>query len=183
MIGDDNKNKPIFLISIGLVITYIVAVMASTPPLVGISLGNNEAIRVFPQVAYPFSIHQYRDYDARLFSYAITFGGPLGIPLIQSELMDDQSEFILFQSYTTGLTLGLILLVGMVCLVAVLVLLDRMKIIHPKKERIPPVQVLIAFQLLLIVYLLPLLGSLYPWGGAAVLFVTLFPIIAELQEE
>ncbi len=181
LMGDCDKNKPISLLSVGLIITYIIAVMANAPPGTDIPLGNNEAIRVSPQIAYPFSIHQYRDYEAGLFSYAITIGGPQGPVIVQYELMDDQSLLIKIQSYSAGLTVGLILLVGMASFVVGLILLDQSKKLPAKKERFSPIVILIMFQLALIFFMFPLLGSLYPWGGLIVFIITIIPVISAIR--
>lgn len=179
--GDDDKNKPISLLSVGLIVTYIIAVMASAPPITDIPLGNSEAIRVSPPIAYPFSIHQYRDYEADLFSYAITFGGPQGPVIVQYELMDVDSFLINLQRYSAGLTVGLILLVGMSSLVVGLILLDQSKKLPAKKERFSPIVIIIMFQLALIFFMFPLLGSLYPWGGLIVFIITLIPVISAIR--
>jgi hypothetical protein len=48
-------------LSVGLITSYIVAVLASFLPIITIPLGENEAIRVFSPVAYPLCIQQYRN--------------------------------------------------------------------------------------------------------------------------
>ncbi|MHA1907079.1 MAG: hypothetical protein ACW98Y_07280 [Candidatus Thorarchaeota archaeon] len=107
--------------------------MASLPPIIELPLGDDEALRVFSPAAYPFSIQQYRDYENRLFSYAIAIGWPEGTLIIQRRIMDDQSEFIHMEHYSSGLSLGLILLAGMITSVAILSLIDRRRLI-PKDE-------------------------------------------------
>jgi hypothetical protein len=76
-------------LSVGLITSYIVAVLASFLPIITIPLGENEAIRVFSPVAYPLCIQQYRNYETSLFSYVLSLGWPDGIHLLESGLMDD----------------------------------------------------------------------------------------------
>ena len=184
LVGDEDKDKPIYLLSVGLVVTYIIAVMASVPIITDIPLRNSEALRASPQIAYPFSIHQYRDYEADLFSYAITFGGPQGPVIVQYELMDVDSFLINLQRYSAGLTVGLILLVGMSSLVVVLTLLDQSKKLPAKKERISPITALVVPQGILLFPILPLyVGSLYAVGALVVLIITLIPVIGRMRAE
>lgn len=170
-------EKIVVLLAVGLVTSYIVAVMASFLPIITIPLSENEAIRVFSPAAYPLCIQQYRNYDASLFSYALSFGWPQGIPLLQTGLMDDQSEFIHAAHYTFGLFLGLMLLLLVVVLVVILNIVER-KWMIVRRRRIPPSRLLIALQLFLLFLILnlSLLGDfIYSLGGALVLLITLYP--------
>ena len=183
--GESITEKIIVPLSVGLVISYIVAVMASLPPIVNIPLGEDEAIRVFSPVAYPLCIQQYRNYDANLFSYTISFGWPEGFPLLKIGLMDDQSEFIHAAHYFSGLFLGLVLLLFVVTLVGILTLVERNRVIA-RKQRKSSAQLLIALQLALLFLMLNLylFGSIiYPLGGAVVLILTLYPTLRVVQDK
>lgn len=165
------------LLSVGLVISFIVAVMASLSPITEIPLSGDEALRVYSPAAYPFCIQQYRNYDANLFSYTISFGWPEGIPLLQFALQEDQSHFIHAQHYFSGLSLGLFLLLVVVILVSLLTLIERKNIV-PRKQRKSSALLLIALQFTLIIQILSLYLSgsiIYPLGGLAVLLATLYP--------
>lgn len=170
-------EKIVVPLSVGLVISYIVAVMASFPPIMTIPFGENEAIRAYSPVAYPFCIQQYRNYDAHLFSYAVIFGWPEGTPLLQFALWDDQSEYIHVQHYLSGLSLGLLLFLVVIVLVGTLTLIERKRVII-RKQRKSSAQLLIALQLALLFLVLNpyLLGSFYYlFGGVIVLIITLYP--------
>ena len=165
------------LLSIGLVTSFIVAVMASLSPITEIPLSGDEALRVFSPAAYPFCIQQYRNYEANLFSYTVSLGWPEGIPLLQFALQEDQSHFIHAQHYFSGLSLGLLLLLVVVVLVGLLTLIERKSIVS-RKQRKSSALLLIALQLTLIIQILFLYlnGSIiYPFGGVFVLLVTLYP--------
>ncbi len=182
LMGNEDKDKPIFLLSIGLVVAYTVAVMASALPLINIPISDHETIRACPQIAYPFSVNQYRDYDLNLFSYSLTIGGPQGTTLLQYELQEDQSHFIRFQSYSMGLSLGLILLTLTTLFVAALLWLDKSGILPVKKERMPPFLALIVPQAILSISIIPVyLGSLYALGALFVLMFTLIPVIRAVR--
>ena len=177
-------EKIVVPLSVGLVISYIVAVMASFPPIMTIPFGENEAIRAFSPVAYPFCIQQYRNYDAHLFSYAVIFGWPEGTPLLQFALLDDQSEFIHVQHYLSGLTLGLLLLLVVIVLVGTLTLIERKSAITRKSGK-SSVLLLVSQQLALIILIasLSLSGNIvYPLGGAFVLLVTLYPTLRVVRD-
>ncbi len=178
-VRDIGKEKIAILLSTGLLISYIIAVLASLPPITEIPLSENEALRIFSPFAYPFCIQQYRDYGARLFSYALILGWPEGIPLIQLGLQDDQSEFIHAQHYFSGLILGIVLLLGVVILVGVLTVIDKRGLLTKVKWSASPVYIFITLQISLILLLIsPLLigNIIYTIGGVFVLIVTLYPI-------
>jgi len=170
-------NQIIQLLSVGFVTSFIVAVMASLSPITEIPLTGDEALRVFSPAAYPFCIQQYRNYDANLFSYTVSFGWPEGTPLLQFALQEDQSHFIHAQHYFSGLGLGLLLLLVVVVLVGLLTLIERKSIV-PRKQGKSSALLLIALQFILILQILSLyLGGniIYPLGGIFVLIVTLYP--------
>lgn len=182
--GETSTEKIVVLLSVGLITSFIVAVIASLPPIIDIPLSGNEAIRVYPPAAYPFCIQQYRDYDAHLFSYAVTFGWPEGIPLLQFALQEDQSHFIHAQHYFSGLSIGLLLLLVIVVLVGLLTLIER-KTIVPRKQRKSSALLLIALQLTLIIQILFLYLSgsiIYPLGGVFVLLLTLYPTLRVVRD-
>lgn len=173
----------VFLLSVGLITSYIVAVMASLFPITEILLGENEVLRVFSPAAFPFCIQQYRDYSAELFRYSICFGWPEGVPLLQFHLLDSQSEFIHMEHYRSGLSLGLFLLLGMAVLVGILTIIDSRYAIPRKKLKFASL-LLIFLQLALIVLLVYLyfLGSIiYPVGGLIVLLLTLYPTLRAIR--
>ena len=183
--GESITEKVVVPLSVGLVISYIVAVMASFPPILYIPLSEDEAIRVFSPVAYPFCIQQYRNYDANLFSYTVSFGWPEGFPILKLGLMDDQSEFIHVQHYLSGLSLGLLLFLVAIVLVGTLTLIERKRVIA-RKQSMSSAQLLIALQLALLFLMLNLylIGSIiYPLGGAVVLILTLYPTLRVVQDK
>ncbi|TFG33900.1 hypothetical protein EU527_06230 [Candidatus Thorarchaeota archaeon] len=179
LIDETGIEKTVILLSIGLVFSYIIAVMASLPPITEISLSANEALRVFSPVAFPFCIQQYHDYGAQLFSNAVCFGWPEGIPLLRFALRDDQSEFIHEQHYLSGLNLGLLLLLGMTIFVGILFFIDRRCTISRKKLRVSSFLIIfLQFTLItLMIYLYIIGNTVYPLGGLVVLLITLHPSI------
>ena len=177
--SESNTEKIVVSLSVGLVISYIVAVMASFPPIMTIPLGGNEALRVFSPVAYPFSILQYRDYDANLFSYSVNIGWPEGLPVLSSGLMPDQSEYIHLAHYTSGLFLGLLLLLLVTIFVGFLTLVERKRAVT-RPQGPSSAKLLVVLQLILLFLMLNfyLLGSIvYLLGGVVVLIITLYPAL------
>jgi len=182
--GETGTEKIVILLSIGLVTSFIVAVISSLPPIITIPFSGNEAIRVFSPAAFPFCIQQYRNYDANLFNYAVSFGWPEGIPLLQFALQEDQSHFIHAQHYFSGLSLGLLLLLVVVVLVGFLTLIERKSIV-PRKQRRFSVHLLIVLQLTLIILVIFLFltgNVIYPLGGAVVLLITLYPTLRSVLD-
>ena len=178
------SEKIVVPLSVGLVTSYIVAVMASFPPIMTIPLSENEAIRVFSPVAYPFCIQQYRNYDASLFSYSVNIGWPEGFPLLQLGLQEDQSHLIHAQHYLSGLSLGLLLLLVVIVLVGTLTLIERKSTITRKSGKSSTL-LLVALQLPLIILAVSLYLSgniIYPLGGAFVLLVTLYPTLRAVRD-
>jgi hypothetical protein len=158
-------------------VSFIVAVLANLPPITEISLNDDQALRVYPQIAYPFCIQQYRNYVTGFFRYSVNLGCPEGLPLLQFALQEDQSHFIHYQHYLSGLDLGLILLLGMVALVGSLYLLER-KVVIERKQSKGSTFLLISVQVILIMLIsvLYLSGNIiYPIGGMFILLVTLYP--------
>ncbi|MDF1537725.1 MAG: hypothetical protein P1Q69_02340 [Candidatus Thorarchaeota archaeon] len=180
----DKNPKTLVLLSVGLITSFIVAIMASLLPITEILIGENEALRVFSPAAYPFCIQQYRDYDVGIFGYILSFGWPEGIPLVQTSTYDDQSEFIHYEHYSIGLALGLLLLLCMVALVGILTFIDRKGILIRSQPIISSVPVLVLLQLSLILLLTSpyLLGAIvYELGGLSVLFITFYVTVREIR--
>ncbi len=184
-LGNGSKTERIIVtLSVGLVISYIVAVLASMPPITEIPLNDDEALRFFPQIAYPFCIQQYRDYAADLFSYSIIFGWPEGMPLVQFALQEDQSHFIHYQHYLAGFSLGLILLLGMVVLVGILSLIEN-KMVFARRLGNTSTLLLATLQVILIVQISSIYLSgniIYPIGGIIVVLITLYPTYRAIRE-
>jgi hypothetical protein len=177
LISETGKEKTVVLLSVGLIASFILSVIASLPPIIEIPLNESNALRVYPSAAYPFCIQQYRDYDAHLFRYIVSFGWPEGLPLLQFALQEDQSHFIHAQHYLSGLSLGLLLSLGMAVLVGTLAIIERKVVIGRRQSRASAI-LLIALQLALITQVLSLYLSgniIYPIGGIIVMLVTLYP--------
>ena len=176
------KSKLYFLLSVGLILSYIIAVCANLPPILDIPLENNTALRAYPPYAFPFAIFQYRDYDAGLFNYVLAFGWPEGIPLLQFPLDDDQSEYIHVQHYQAGLLLGILLLLGAILMTYLLIELDKREILSDKRTRVPPVYILLILQVALLILLIPLWESIvYLLGGAVVLVMTSHQTLEQIR--
>ncbi|TFH11370.1 MAG: hypothetical protein E4H14_00850 [Candidatus Thorarchaeota archaeon] len=176
-VSETGKEKIAVLLSIGLIVSFIVAVIASLPPIIEIPIAENEYLRVYSSAAYPFCIQQYHNYDTDMFRYLLSFGWPEGIPLLELSLQEDQSHFIHAQHYFSGLSLGLVLLLGMIVLVGLLTLIERKKVIG-RKLRTSSAFLLITLQLALIIVIITLYlleNIIYPIGGITVLLVTLYP--------
>ncbi len=176
------KSKLYFLLSVGLILSYIVAVSANLPPILDIPLENNTALRAFPPFAFPFTILQYRDYDASMFNYILALGWPEGIPLFQFPLDDDQSEYIHVQHYQAGLLMGILLLLSAVLTAYFLTELDKREILSNMRAKIQPGYILIVIQIALLIRIIPLWESfVYFLGGIAILLVTAFHTAEQIR--
>ena len=183
--SESMTEKIVVPLSVGLVTSYIVAVLASFPPIITIPLGENEAIRVFSPIAYPLCIQQYRNHETSLFSYTLSLGWPDGIHLLESGLMDDQSEFIHAAHYYFGLSLGLLLLLLVVALVGTLIFVERKKKIT-RNQKFSSAQILTTLQLILLILILSITlfgGIIYFLGGVVVLILTLYPAYRVVQNK
>jgi hypothetical protein len=107
-----------------LIVTILVAgmttIIAGSVPVAEIPLGTNETLRVMPGSAFPFTIQQYRDYDADLFSYRIVIGWPDGVTIYETALAEDQSHLIHWANFWAMAALGSWMLVGSVATIAFL---------------------------------------------------------------
>lgn len=182
LIDPQAKHKLPFLLSAGLILSYVIAVSASLPPILDISLENNTALRAFPPYAFPFTILQYRDYDAGLFNYILALGWPEGIPLFQFPVTDDQSEYISMQHYSAGLLVGVLLLLSAIVTIYILIELDKRGILSDKRAGVSPVYILVVLQLVLLIRILPIWESIvYLLGGMVVLAITAYPTIQQIR--
>ncbi len=182
LVDPQAKHKLPFLLSAGLILSYIIAVSASLPPILDIPLENNTALRAFPPYAFPFAILQYRDYNAGLFNYILALGWPEGIPLFQFATIDDQSEYISMQHYSAGLLVGVLLLLSAIATVYALMELDKRGILSNKRAGVPPVYILVALQLVLLIRILPIWESIiYLLGGIVVLAITAYPTLQQIR--
>jgi hypothetical protein len=184
LVDEIGTEKIVILLSAGFIASYIVAVLASLPPITEILLGPNQVLRVFSPAAFPFCIQQYRDYSAELFSYTLSLGWPEGIPLLQLPLWTShESIFIHEQHYRSGFSLGLLLLLVMTVLAGVLTVIDRRYTIPRKKLRLSSL-LLIFLQSALIILMISqyLIGNVvYPLGGLIVLLITLYPTLRAVR--
>lgn len=182
LVGPQAKHKLPFLLSVGLILSYIIAVSASLPPILDIPLQNNTALRAFPPYAFPFTILQYRDYDAGLFNYILALGWPEGIPLFQFATIDDQSEYISMQHYSAGLLMGVLLFLSAIAAVYVLVEFDKRGVLSSKRARVPPIYILVVLQVVLLIRILLTWESLvYLLGGIVVLALTAYPTLQQIR--
>jgi hypothetical protein len=182
LVGSQTKHKLPFLLSAGLILSYIIAVSASLPPILDTPLENNTALRAFPPYAFPFTILQYRDYDAGLFNYILALGWPEGIPLFQFPVIDDQSEYISMQHYSAGLLVGVLLLLSAIVTVYALMELDKRGILSNKRAGVSPVYILVVLQLVLLIRILSIWESIvYLLGGIVVLAITAYPTIQQIR--
>ncbi len=110
---------------IAVIITALTAITAGSFPIVEISTGSNQELRVMPPTAFPFTMQQYRDYDTSQFYYRIVVGWPNGFPLYEGMAVDDQSEFILRTHLYIALLLGEDISAGLMISLSVLFLLEK----------------------------------------------------------
>lgn len=175
------KSKLYFLLSAGLLLSYIIAMSANLPPILDLPLESNTALRTFPPYAFPFTIMQYRDYDAGLFNYIISLGWPEGIPIYQFPIYDDQSEYIHYQNYQAGLMIGIILLISAILAACSLINLDKRGILSTRRAKVPPIYILAFLQVVLLVRLLLTVTIVYLLGGIVVLLVTSHQTLEQIR--
>jgi len=104
-LGRRYRNRSKMVIVIGVVAVVVTVLTASLPPIIDYPLGSNQVLRVYPPTAYPFTMQQYRDYDASSFHYRIVVGWPDGVQIYSHASTPDQSEFMHIQRFLTTVAL------------------------------------------------------------------------------
>jgi len=117
-------EKTIGLTIIAVLLTGMTVITAGSIPVVEIPTGLNQELRVMPPTAFPFTMQQFRDYDANQFYYRIVIGWPNGIPIYEGIAMDDQSEFIHLAHLHVGVLLGEYVSAGIMMTLAVIFLFE-----------------------------------------------------------
>ena len=125
-------NRAIKMALVAVVITAFTAITAGSFPIVEISTGSNQELRVMPPTAFPFTMQQYRDYDTSQFYYRIVVGWPNGLPLYEGMAVDDQSEFILRTHLYIAVLLGEDISAGLMISLSVLSFIEKRR----EQERI-----------------------------------------------
>jgi hypothetical protein len=93
-------------------VSGMTTIIAGSVPVAEIPVGANETLRVMPGAAFPFTIQQYRDYDAGVFSYRVVIGWPDGVSIYETAMAEDQSHLIRWSRYWTMAALASWMLVG-----------------------------------------------------------------------
>lgn len=91
---------------VAVLITGLTAATAGSIPVIEISTGPNQELRVMPFTAFPFTMQQHRNYDTNQFYYRIVIGWPNGPPIYEGLEVDDQSEFMHQTHFYTAILLG-----------------------------------------------------------------------------
>ena len=106
---------------IGVVTVVVTVLTASLGPIIDYPLGSNQALRVYPPTAYPFTMQQYRDYDASSFHYRIVVGWPDGVQIYSHAPTPDQSEFMHIQRFLTTVALGGYVAIGLLLSIPIII--------------------------------------------------------------
>jgi len=126
-IQGEGRKKFIYIGIVGILITGLVTIAAGSLPVVTVSTGVDQELRVMPPAGFPFTMQQYRNYDTNQFNYRIVLGWPDGFPIFESVLTDDQSEFIHIAHLVTATYLGLYLFSSLVVILGLIYIFERYK--------------------------------------------------------
>jgi len=107
------------LVAIVAIVTGMTIITAASIPIVAISTGPNQELRVMPPTAFPITMQQYRDYDLGQFYYRIVIGWPDGIPIYEGVENYDQSEFIHLAHLNTAMLLGAYEIAGVMAILVI----------------------------------------------------------------
>ena len=120
-LGRRYRNRSKIVIVIGVVTVVVTVLTASLGPIIDYPLGSNQALRVYPPTAYPFTMQQYRDYDASSFHYRIVVGWPDGVQIYSHAPTPDQSEFMHIQRFLTTVALGGYVAIGLLLSIPIII--------------------------------------------------------------
>lgn len=110
---------------VAILITGLTAATAGSIPVIEISTGPNQELRVMPPTAYPFTMQQHRNYDTNQFYYRIVIGWPDGLPIYEGLEVDDQSEFIHQTHFYIAILLGEDISAGLMMSLSVLFFFEK----------------------------------------------------------
>ena len=124
-LGKSYPHRIIVVVVLGIVAVGATTLTASIPPITDYPVSQDQALRVFPPTAFPFTLQQHRDYDAGLFHYRIVLGWPDGLQVFAFNPTSDWSEFMRFQLALAKLVLGGCLAIGLLFSVPVILGLEK----------------------------------------------------------
>jgi len=127
LIQGEGRKKIIRMGIVGILITGAVTVTAGSLPVVSVSTGVDQELRVMPPAGFPLTMQQYRNYESNQFDYRIVLGWPDGLPIYESMLIDDQSEFIHVAHLVTATYLGLLLLTNLAIILGLIYIFEWQK--------------------------------------------------------
>lgn len=124
-LGKSYPRRIIVVVVLGIVAVGATTLTGSIPPITDYPMGQDQALRVYPPTAFPFTLQQHRDYDAGLFHYRIVLGWPDGLQVFAFNPRSDQSEYMAFQKALATLVLGGCLAIGLLFSVPVILGLEK----------------------------------------------------------
>jgi len=124
-LGKSYPHRIIVVVVLGIVAVGATTLTGSIPPITDYPMSQDQALRVYPPTAFPFTLQQHRDYDAGLFHYRIVLGWPNGLQVFAFNPTSDQSEFMHFQKALATLVLGGCLAIGLLFSVPVILGLEK----------------------------------------------------------
>ena len=124
-LGRRYRNRSKMVIVIGVVTVVVTVLTASLGPIIDYPLGSNQALRVFLPTTYPFTMQQYRNYDASSFYYRIVVGWPDGVQIYSHEPTPDQGEFIRIQHFLTTAVLSGYVAIGLLVSIPIIIVWEE----------------------------------------------------------
>ncbi len=179
-----SRNLVYELMVFGAAIVYLCIYPDALVYPIDIVVNSDEAYRVSFSFTYPFTMEQYRNYEANLFYYLIRFGSHDGIVLFQFPATPDQGEFIHLQHNFSAGVLGLLTMIGPL-LVFILSYIEA-RIRSPSRsksaKRIIIPLFLMQVPIVLAMTVLSSIGArFYFAAGLGALILTLHPFIRALR--
>jgi len=173
-------------IALGIALVYITVVMGTAGSFIDFYVGTEEVLRVQPPGSFPFTMQQYRDYEAGQFFYRIVIGWPDGQPVYEFPQSPDQSEFMHAQHYACTIILAFLSMGGAVMALPIIWFLNRIDRDFAEPSDLPAVVIFGAVEvvLLVIVFRMFAMGArLHLIGGLVAFAVALYPLVKVMRAE
>jgi len=183
-IRQKSRNHIYELVVFGAAFVYLCIVPTALISPFQIVVNSDEVYRAFSSLTYPFTMEQYRNYDANLFYYLIRLGSHDGPVFIQFPATQYQGEFIHSQHHFSVAVLGLLTMLGPMLVVILSYVMDRFSSPLSYESTTRIIFPLFIVQVLIIIVMIVsyFIGALiYLATGFGALTLTLHPFIRALR--
>ncbi|MFQ5834114.1 MAG: hypothetical protein ACE5H4_15525 [Candidatus Thorarchaeota archaeon] len=180
------QQQMIHVLALGIALVYIIVVTGTVGGFTEFQVDTERMLRVQPPGAFPFTMQQYRDYEADQFFYRIVIGWPDGRPVYEFPQSPDQSEFIHLQHYACTIMLAFLSMGGLFLALPIIWALNRMDHDLAEPSDVPVVVIfgVVEVFLLVLVFRMFAMGALLHLIGGLVAFTfALYPLVKVMRAE